>query len=105
MAIEERPLVTISLANYEERKPELVGQIISAAVDSGFFALTDHGITEEDITSAFAMSEKFFSLDPSVKSKYPFERTKATTFSASIDCRMLDGRVIPNYVPAQGHMT
>jgi len=76
MAIVERPLVTISLANYQNRIPELVEQLISVAEDCGFFALTDHGITKEEIETMFAVSEKFFSLPESVKAKYPFERAK-----------------------------
>lgn len=73
MTIEERPLVTISLANYESRKPELVKQLVSVAEHSGFFALTDHGITEEEIHEMFTLSEQFFSLPTTIKSKYPFE--------------------------------
>lgn len=80
MTIKERPLVTISLADYENRLPELVKQLTSIAEESGFFALTDHGITEEEIQAMFTMSEKFFSLPDSVKGKYPFERTKVPEF-------------------------
>lgn len=76
MTVEERPLVTISLANYENRLPELVQQLVSVAEESGFFALTDHGITEEEIQGMFAMSQKFFSLPEDVKAQYPFERAK-----------------------------
>ena len=46
MTIEERPLVTISLADDGSRNPELVKQLVSVAEHSGFFALADHGITE-----------------------------------------------------------
>jgi isopenicillin N synthase-like dioxygenase len=77
MTIFERPLVTISLANYESRKDELVSQITAVAEESGFFAPTGHGIPESDITTMFTKSESFFSLPTPVKSKYPFERTKA----------------------------
>jgi hypothetical protein len=78
MTIIERPLVSISLANYSSRKTELVSQLISVAEESGFFALTDHGITEDEISHMFAKSESFFSLPESIKEKYPFERTKVT---------------------------
>jgi len=94
MTIVERPLVAISLKDYENRKPELVKQLVSAAEDSGFFALTDHGITEEEITNMFAMSEKFFALDKSIKSKYFFEREKVPPHSfleidfVPLECRM-----------------
>jgi non-haem dioxygenase in morphine synthesis N-terminal len=80
MTIKERPLVTISLADYENRLPELVKQLTSVAEESGFFALTDHGITEEEIKAMFTMSERFFSLPDSVKVKYPFERAKVPEF-------------------------
>ena len=76
MTILERPLVTISLADYESRKDELVSQITSVAEESGFFALADHGISESEITTMFTKSESFFALPTTVKSKYPFERTK-----------------------------
>jgi len=79
MAILERPLQTLSLVNYETRKSELVAQLISIAENDGFFALTDHGISEEEIATMFAMSKKFFALPESIKSKYPFERTKVRT--------------------------
>jgi hypothetical protein len=78
MTIIERPLVSISLANYSSRKTELVSQLISVAEESGFFALTDHGITEDEISHMFAKSESFFSLPESIKGNYPFERTKVT---------------------------
>jgi isopenicillin N synthase-like dioxygenase len=76
MPIVDRPLKTLSLKDYERRTPELVAQLLSIAEFDGFFALTDHGITEEEVTAMFAMSEKFFSLPSEVKGKYPFERTK-----------------------------
>jgi isopenicillin N synthase-like dioxygenase len=81
MIILERPLVTISLANYESKKDELVSQITSVAEESGFFALTDHGISESEITTMFTKSESFFSLPTTVKRKYPFERTKVHPIS------------------------
>jgi isopenicillin N synthase-like dioxygenase len=76
MAIIDRPIATISLKDYESRRQELVSQLLSIAENDGFFALTDHGITDQEIQIMFAMSEKFFSLPPETKSKYPFERSK-----------------------------
>jgi isopenicillin N synthase-like dioxygenase len=81
MPIIERALKTLSLLDYEKRRPELVAQLLSIAEHDGFFALTDHGINEEEITAMFAMSEKFFSLDSEVKARYPFERAKVCTTS------------------------
>ena len=76
MLVVERALKTLSLKDYERRTPELVAQLLSIAEFDGCFALTDHGIAEEDIKAMFVMSEKFFSLLSQVKEKYPFERTK-----------------------------
>jgi isopenicillin N synthase-like dioxygenase len=76
MTIIDRPIATISLRDYDSRKEELVSQLFSIAENDGFFALTDHGISDQDIQTMFAMSEKFFSLPPETKSKYPFERSK-----------------------------
>jgi non-haem dioxygenase in morphine synthesis N-terminal len=76
MTILERPLVTISLQNYDSRKEELITQLITASEESGFFALTDHGITETEISNMFVMSKRFFSLPEKVKTKYHFEGMK-----------------------------
>jgi isopenicillin N synthase-like dioxygenase len=79
MTILERSLVTISLQNYDSRKDELITQLITAAEESGFFAPTDHGITEQEISDMFATSHQFFSLPEEVKTKYYFERMKVGT--------------------------
>lgn len=76
MTIIDRQIATISLKDYETRQQELVSQLVSVAESDGFFALTDHGITDQEIQTMFAISERFFSLPPSIKAKYPFERSK-----------------------------
>lgn len=76
MPIIERSSKTLSLSNYERRKEELVATLLSIAERDGFSALTDHGITEAEITTIFAMSERFFALPGEVKENYPFERSK-----------------------------
>jgi len=81
MPIMERSLKALSLINYETCKEELVETLLFIAEHDGFFALTDHGITEEEIMTMFAMSEKFFALPREVKGKYPFERSKVSKIS------------------------
>jgi isopenicillin N synthase-like dioxygenase len=105
MTIVDRPIATISLRDYDSRKQELVSQLVSIAENDGFFGLTDHGITDQEIQTMFAMSEKFFSLPPETKSKYPFERSKVPpppNCSRADVGRTLGGNLIPNFVRRQG---
>ena len=81
MTIIDRQIATLSLKDYETRQQELVSQLLSVAESDGFFALTDHGITDQEIQTMFAMSEKFFSLSPEIKAKYPFERSKVSSLA------------------------
>ena len=76
MTILERALATISLKDYETRKPELVRQHLDIASNDGFFALRDHGITPGEIETMFSSSKQFFELPTEMKSKYSFERIK-----------------------------
>ena len=109
MTIIDRPIATISLRDYESRKEELVSQLLSIAENDGFFALTHHGISDQEIQTMFAMSEKFFSLPPETKSKYPFERSKVPPNSRPPNCSSADlgsrtpgGSPIHNFVPRRG---
>jgi isopenicillin N synthase-like dioxygenase len=107
MTIIDRPIATISLRDYDSRKEELVSQLLSIAENDGFFALTDHGISDQEIRTMFAMSEKFFSLSPERKSKYPFERSKVPPLlpicsGADLGGRMPGGSPTHNFVPRRG---
>jgi len=113
MTIVDRPIATLSLKNYDSRQQELVAQLLSIAEHDGFFALTDHGITDQEIQTMFAMSEKFFSLPPETKSKYPFERSKVLPSTHSFSYLRADsvlgrtpgGNPIHNFVPRRGRTT
>ena len=41
-----RPIVQVSLKNFEQRKQEITKELWDAANDVGFFYLKDHGLTE-----------------------------------------------------------
>ena len=41
-----RPIVQVSLKNFEQRKQEITTELWDAANDVGFFYLKDHGLTE-----------------------------------------------------------
>ncbi|EFN58207.1 hypothetical protein CHLNCDRAFT_20260, partial [Chlorella variabilis] len=67
-----REVVTISLANYEERQQEIAQQLYRAAKDVGFFYISDHGIPQEEVDHAFATGKSFLELDKETKAHYPF---------------------------------
>ena len=62
----------ISLANFQGRNDEITEQLVSAAENVGFFSITDHGISAEDIEAIFGTSEAFFSLPDEVKARVPW---------------------------------
>ncbi|KAF7560183.1 hypothetical protein G7046_g3985 [Stylonectria norvegica] len=68
----DRVIPTISLANFDSRIDEITEQLCSAAEDSGFFCVTDHGIPVSSIDKMFSRSSDFFSLPDSDKAKVPF---------------------------------
>ena len=41
-----RPIVQVSLKDFEQRKQEITKELWDAANDVGFFYLKDHGLTE-----------------------------------------------------------
>ncbi len=66
-----REVRRISLADFERRRAEIADQLWDAAVDVGFFQLTDHGLPLEAIRRAFAEAERFFALPRDIKAQYP----------------------------------
>lgn len=70
----EREIRIIDLSDFETRKYEIAEQLWQAAVEIGFFQLKNHGIPQEDIDKAFAITEKFFALPENIKAKYPLSR-------------------------------
>lgn len=67
-----RPIPAISLANFNSRIDEITRELVSASENVGFFTITDHGISNEQIESMFALAESFFSLPDSVKATVPW---------------------------------
>ncbi|KAJ5497653.1 Oxoglutarate/iron-dependent dioxygenase [Penicillium expansum] len=58
--------------DFEDRIDEITDQLIQAAENVGFFTLTGHGISKEDIESMFAISKTFFDLPDDVKATVPW---------------------------------
>ncbi|KAK9865829.1 hypothetical protein WJX84_009561 [Apatococcus fuscideae] len=66
----------IDLSNFPERKQEVTQQLLSAALDTGFFYLQHHSISLATVDEMFDASSKFFSLSDSVKARYAFEKQR-----------------------------
>ena len=68
----DRPIPTISLANFDSRIDDITAQLISAAENEGFFCVVDHSIPREQVDEIFNESARFFSLPDDVKAEVPF---------------------------------
>ncbi|KAL2802033.1 hypothetical protein BJX63DRAFT_136250 [Aspergillus granulosus] len=68
----DRPIPQISLRDFSTRIDEITADLISASEHVGFFTLTDHGISNTEIESMFAIAESFFSLPDDIKSTVPW---------------------------------
>ena len=66
-----RKVPRIDLSAFEVRKAEIAEQLWQASTDIGFFQLVNHGIPQEQIDEAFAMTERFFALPDEIKAQYP----------------------------------
>jgi isopenicillin N synthase-like dioxygenase len=51
---------------------EISSQVCSAAEIVGFFAIKDHGLSEEEAQSMFSASESFFNLPDTTKASVPW---------------------------------
>ena len=69
----ERQVPQIDMSNFFSRKREITEALWMAATEIGFFQLTHHGIPQELIDDAFAMSADFFALPYETKSNYPLK--------------------------------
>jgi isopenicillin N synthase-like dioxygenase len=69
-----REVRCIDLSNFEQRKSEIADQLWQAAVEIGFFQVSNHGIALDDIRHAFSTTESFFALPDAVKAQYPLAR-------------------------------
>lgn len=70
----QREIRRIDLSNFAERKAEITEQLWSAATEIGFFQVYNHGITEQAVRQAFALSESFFALPSTSKAQWPLSR-------------------------------
>ena len=68
----DRPIPTISLANFDLRIEEITAQLVSAAENEGFFCVVDHSIPRSQVDELFNYSAHFFALDDCIKAKVPF---------------------------------
>ena len=70
----QREIRRIDMSNFAERKAEITEQLWSAATEIGFFQIYNHGISEEDVRKAFALSESFFAQPTATKAQWPLSR-------------------------------
>ena len=66
-----RDVPRIDMSGFDKRKPEIAEQLWNASTEIGFFQLVNHGIPQEQIDEAFAMTERFFALPHDTKAHYP----------------------------------
>lgn len=62
----------ISLADFENRIDDISAQLCSAAESVGFFAVADHGLSEDEVQSMFSVSKSFFDLPDETKATVPW---------------------------------
>jgi isopenicillin N synthase-like dioxygenase len=70
-----RTIPKISLHDFPTRINEITTQLLSAAETDGFFCLTNHGISPQEIEQMFTTSAAFFSLPTPTKSLVPFSHS------------------------------
>src|SRR5262249_10594722 len=70
----ERTIPRIDFSDFERRKPEITEQLWQASAEIGFFQVVNHGIANEEIGQAFALSEAFFALPQAEKARLPLDK-------------------------------
>ncbi|EXJ91468.1 hypothetical protein A1O3_00016 [Capronia epimyces CBS 606.96] len=80
----ERPIPSISLADFDSRIDEITQQLCSAAEDVGFFCVSDHGIPLSSIDDMFAWSSRFFSLPDPLKATVSFSNNAGWEKNAQV---------------------
>ncbi|KAF2100015.1 Clavaminate synthase-like protein [Rhizodiscina lignyota] len=68
----DRKIPKISLRDFDSRVDEITAEIVNAAENVGFFSITDHGISIEEIEDMFDNSQRFFALPSDVKATVPW---------------------------------
>lgn len=69
----DRDIPVIDMSDFLNRKAEITEELWSAATDIGFFQLKNHGIPQELVDEAFALSAEFFALPQQTKAQYPLK--------------------------------
>ncbi|KAI8086008.1 uncharacterized protein BX664DRAFT_281565 [Halteromyces radiatus] len=69
----KRNFMTIDLIHFEQRKNDIIQDIMKASTEQGFFYVINHGIDEDQIQHMFKISQDFFDLPESTKTKYPLD--------------------------------
>ncbi|MCU4569338.1 isopenicillin N synthase family dioxygenase [Acinetobacter ursingii] len=80
----QREVRIIDLSDFENRKYEIADQLWNAAVEIGFFQVSNHGISQKEIQHAFGLAEQFFALPREVKAQYPLNRNAGWESKAQI---------------------
>ncbi len=68
---DDREIPLIDMSNFAQRREEISEQLWQAATQIGFFQLTNHGISEQEIASAFNEAKRFFELPEATKAQFP----------------------------------
>lgn len=88
-----RPIPTVSLANFSSRIDEITTQLVQAAEHEGFFCVVDHGIPSSLVESMFSSSASFFNLPDQVKATVPFSPTHNAGWEKNSQVRPSTGAV------------
>lgn len=86
-----RPIPTVSLADFDQRIEEITTQLVDAAENVGFFSIIDHGIARSDVDGVFEASANFFSLPDEIKSRVPFSPTENVGWEKNAQIRPSTG--------------
>ena len=67
-----REIPRISLRDFSSRIDKITAELAAASENVGFFSITDHGISKEEIEAIFDASRRFFDLPDDVKATVPW---------------------------------
>lgn len=80
----QREVRRIDLSDFEASKYEIANQLWNAAVEIGFFQVTNHGIAQSNVDRAFTNAERFFDLPDAVKAQWPHKRNAGWESKAQV---------------------
>ncbi|KZZ98853.1 oxidoreductase domain containing protein [Moelleriella libera RCEF 2490] len=89
----DRPIPSISLADFDARIDDITEELVTAAEHVGFFCITDHGLAREEVDRMFAASAAFFDLADEVKSTVPFSAVHNAGWEKNAQVRPSTGAV------------